>query len=77
MRKPIVTGALTALLLAAAAAISQDAAEPESDESVKSASEEPPAAAPEASSLPEPGALDYESCEQISEDKSVSFPIDL
>ena len=69
---------LVALVLAIIApAFSQDPdAEPESTESVETGSEataEEPAPPPSRDESP----LDYESSEQISEDRSVSFPVDI
>ena len=71
-------GLLVALVLALTApAFSQDPdAEPESTESVETGSEataEEPAPPPSRDESP----LDYESSEQISEDRSVSFPVDI
>ncbi len=72
------TGLLLALaLIAIAPAFSQDPnAEPESTESVETGS----GATTEESAPPpsrDESPLDYESSEQISEDLSVSFPVDI
>jgi hypothetical protein len=71
-------GLLVALTLTVIApAFSQDPnAEPEASESVETGSEattDAPAPAPSRDESP----LDYESSEQISEDLSVSFPVDI
>lgn len=71
-------GLLVAIALTVTApAFSQDPdAEPESTESVETGSE----ATTEESAPPpsrDESPLDYESSEQISEDRSVSFPVDI